>query len=175
MGFIKRIKEAHAAHVKHLAENPQDSSSGKSFRKLYKVGDKLGQGAFSVVKEATHKQSGKSFAIKIVNKYKLKPAEVDALQIEIQLLKELDHDSIVSMYDVFDTPSDDYCYIVTEKIVAGNLFDRIKKKSRYEEAEGRLASRTIFEAMAYTHNHDVGKKTFLYQVDCAQNYVFDAG
>ena len=117
-------------------------------------------GAFSVVKEARHKQSGKVFAIKIVNKYTLKEDDAEALKIEISLLKELHHENVVEFYDVFERPSDDYCYIVTEKIMGGSLDQRIKQKGRYTEEEGRLASRTIFAAIAYTHKHDVGEKPF---------------
>lgn len=37
----------------------------------YQVGSTLGQGAYAVVKQATHKQSGMVVAIKIYDKYKL--------------------------------------------------------------------------------------------------------
>ena len=110
------------------------------------------------MKEATHRQSGKSYAVKIVNKYKLREEDAEALKIEVQILKEIHHKNLVKMYDVFERPSDDYCYIVTEKITGGSLYDRIKQKGRYNEAEGRLASKTIFDAIAYTHKHDIGKK-----------------
>ena len=39
--LIKRMKEAREAAAKELAENPEDSSSGKPFKKLYKLGDKV--------------------------------------------------------------------------------------------------------------------------------------
>lgn len=156
--IIKRIKDAREEAAKKLAENPEDSSSGKSFKRLYKLGDKLGQGAFSIVKEGTHRQSGKKFAIKIVNKYRLNEEDAKALQIEIALLKEIHHRNILEMYDVFDAPSDDYCYIVTEKIDGGSLYDRIKQKGRYNETDGKLACRTIFEAIAYTHKHDIAHR-----------------
>lgn len=38
----------------------------------YQLGRKLGAGSFGVVKEATHKESGKQWAIKAVNKEKVK-------------------------------------------------------------------------------------------------------
>ena len=91
-----------------------------------------------------------------MNKYRLREEDAKALKIEIAILKEIHHQNLVEMYDVFDCPSDDYCYIVTEKIVGGSLFDRIKQKGRYGEVEGRLASRTIFDAIAYAHKHDIG-------------------
>ena len=41
--LIKRVKEAREAAAKELAENPEDSSSGKPFKKLYKLGDQVGR------------------------------------------------------------------------------------------------------------------------------------
>ena len=40
--LIRRMREAREAAAKELAENPEDSSSGKPFKKLYKLGDKVG-------------------------------------------------------------------------------------------------------------------------------------
>jgi len=78
------------------------SKSGKHFNELYKLGKELGAGAFSVVKEGSHKQSGESFAIKIVTKDKLSDEDEIALRDEIAVLKELNHSNIIMLYDVFD-------------------------------------------------------------------------
>ena len=92
-----------------------------------------------------------------MNKYRLREEDAEALKIEIEILREIHHSNLVEMYDVFNSPTDDYCYIVTEKIVGGSLYDRIKAKGRYGEDEGRLASRTMFDAITYAHKHDIGK------------------
>lgn len=156
--FLKRRKEAREGKARKLALNPEDSSSGKKFKQLYRIGDKLGQGAFSVVKEGTHKQSGKSYAIKIVNKYKLNIEDKAALKEEIRVLHEIHHPHVVDLFDVFDDPTDDYTYLVTEKISGGSLYERIETKGRYNEADGRIACRTLFEAMAFTHEHNVAHR-----------------
>ena len=39
-----------------------------SFEQTYTLGSKLGEGTFSVVREGTHKPTGKKFAIKCVKK-----------------------------------------------------------------------------------------------------------
>ena len=55
-----------------------------------------------MVKDGTHKQSGDSFAIKIVTKAKLTHEDEEALKDEIAVLKELKHQHIIRLYDVFD-------------------------------------------------------------------------
>lgn len=134
----------------------EDSSSNKSFAELYKMGKQLGEGAFSVVKDGVHKQSHESFAIKIVTKSKLTREDEDALKDEIAVLRELQHQHIIRLYDVFDEPQ--YYYLVTEKMSGGELFDRIVQKSYYNEKEARDVCKILFEAIRYCHTHNVAHR-----------------
>lgn len=134
----------------------EGSSSNKSFTDLYKLGKQLGEGAFSVVKDGVHKQSGNSFAIKIVTKAKLTQEDEDALKDEIAVLKELKHQHIIRLYDVFDESQ--YYYLVTEKMSGGELFDRIVQKSYYNEKEARDVCKILFEALRYCHSHKVAHR-----------------
>jgi calcium/calmodulin-dependent protein kinase I len=117
---------------------------------------KLGQGAFSVVRDGMHKQSGQSFAIKIVTKSKLTPEDEAALKDEISILKELRHNHIIRLYDVFNEPQ--HYYLVTERMVGGELFDRIVQKSYYNEKEARDVCKILFEALGYCHSRKVAHR-----------------
>mmetsp|Transcript_12633 Transcript_12633/g.29323 ORF Transcript_12633/g.29323 Transcript_12633/m.29323 type:complete len:212 (+) Transcript_12633:432-1067(+) len=134
----------------------EDSSSNKSFTELYKLGKQLGEGAFSVVKDGQHKQSNENFAIKIVTKAKLTQEDEEALKDEIGVLRELQHQHIIRLYDVFDEPQ--YYYLVTEKMSGGELFDRIVQKSYYNEKEARDVCKILFEAMRYCHSKRVAHR-----------------
>lgn len=116
----------------------------------------LGEGAFSVVKEGSHKQTGGSFAIKIVTKAKLSKEDETALKDEIAVLTELKHKHIIRLYDVFDEPI--FYYLVTEKMMGGELFDRIVQKSYYNEKEARDVCKILFDAMRYCHSHQVAHR-----------------
>lgn len=116
----------------------------------------MGEGAFSVVKDGTHKQSGESYAIKIVTKAKLTEEDEEALKDEIAVLKELKHQHIICLYDVFDEGQ--YYYLVTEKMGGGELFDRIVQKSYYNEKEARDVCKILFEAMRYCHSKKVAHR-----------------
>mmetsp|Transcript_32147 Transcript_32147/g.78116 ORF Transcript_32147/g.78116 Transcript_32147/m.78116 type:complete len:364 (+) Transcript_32147:73-1164(+) len=149
----KKDKKASSSSKKPTAE---DSKSGKGFGELYKLGKQLGEGAFSTVKEGSHQQSKESFAIKIVTKSKLSKEDEVALKDEIQVLEELKHKHIIRLYDVFEEPQ--YYYLVTEKMLGGELFDRIVQKSYYNEKEARDVCLILFDAMKYCHDHKVAHR-----------------
>lgn len=132
------------------------SKKGVKFNDAYKVGKELGAGAFSVVKEGTHKTSGYSFAIKVVTKSKLTDDDTAALQDEIMVLQELLHPHIIRLYDVFDEKL--YYYLVTEKMSGGELFDRIVQKSYYNEKEARDTCMVLFDALNFCHTHNVAHR-----------------
>jgi calcium/calmodulin-dependent protein kinase I len=116
----------------------------------------LGSGAFSVVKAGEHKQTGESFAIKIVTKAKLTQEDEIALKDEIAVLQELKHPNIIRLYDVFEER--EHYYLVTEQMNGGELFDRIVQKSYYNEKEARDVCKILFEAMAYCHSQKVAHR-----------------
>mmetsp|Transcript_16538 Transcript_16538/g.24540 ORF Transcript_16538/g.24540 Transcript_16538/m.24540 type:complete len:362 (+) Transcript_16538:143-1228(+) len=136
--------------------NPPSSSGGRSFESMYKIGKPLGEGAFSVVKEGTNKETGESFAIKIVTKAKLTDEDEIALKDEIAVLKDLQHDHIIRLYDVFEESR--FYYLVTERMCGGELFDRIVAKSYYNEKEARDVCKILFEALQYCHSQNVAHR-----------------
>ena len=109
-----------------------------------------------MVKEGSNKQNGKSFAIKIVTKAKLTEEDEIALKDEIAILKEIKHPNIIRLYDVFQEK--EFYYLVTEKMMGGELFDRIVQKSYYNEKEARDVAKILFQAMQYCHKHHVAHR-----------------
>ncbi len=70
----------------------------------YRFGKVLGQGAYAVVKEAQHKETGYNVAVKVYDKYKLIDDQRKKSVIkEIKLLKKMHHENIVALYDAIDT------------------------------------------------------------------------
>lgn len=155
--FKKKGKAKTVSQVAlHDAKDILDSSSGKPFGDVYKLGSKLGEGAFSIVKEGTHKQTRQSYAIKVVSKAQLSREDEVALKDEIDVLNLLDHEHIIRLFDVFEESS--YYYLVTEKMGGGELFDRIVSKSFYNEKEARNTCKIIFHALAYCHSRGIAHR-----------------
>lgn len=116
----------------------------------------LGEGAFSVVIEATKKDTDESYAVKVVTKSKLTKEDEVALKDEIAVLNELKHQHIIRLYEVFEEPS--YYYLVTEQMRGGELFDRIVSKSYYNEKEARDVCKILFESIGFCHSKSVAHR-----------------
>ncbi len=103
----------------------------------YILGKTLGSGAYAKVKTATSlKKGGSEVAIKIINK-KSAPKDVVAkfLPREIEVLKALDHECIIKLIDVVNTP--DTMYLVMELATSGDLLDFINSKRYLSERVAR--------------------------------------
>ena len=91
--------------------------------------------------------------MKCVTKSKLSKEDDAALHEEVAILKEFNHVHIIELYDFF-TEIDTY-YLVLEEMSGGELFDRIGKKTFYNENEARDLCRFLLEAMKYCHDRHV--------------------
>jgi len=127
-----------------------------SFKEGYSLGKTLGEGAFSVVKEVTHRGNKNAYAAKIVTKAKLTKEDEDALQDEIKILTNINHAHIINLFEVFSENS--YYFLITELMLGGELFDRIVTKTFYNEKEARDVCRTLFKALDYCHSRGVAHR-----------------
>ncbi|RUS16226.1 putative calmodulin-dependent protein kinase type 1 [Endogone sp. FLAS-F59071] len=120
----------------------------------YKTGKVLGQGTYAVVKEAVHIETGKYYAVKVINK-KLMEGREHMIRNEINVLRRIsqDHKNILSLVDYFETMNN--LYLVTELALGGELFDRICKKGSYFEKDAADLVRTITDAVAYLHDNGI--------------------
>jgi len=135
-----------------------DSSSGMEFSELYSLSTVLGTGAFSTVKSATHKGSPtKEYAVKCIQRGRLKEEDILALKDEVEILNALRNcKHIIRLFDFFDEP--DTYYLVMETMFGGELFDRIVQKSFYNEKEARMTCKILLEAVAYCHKRHVAHR-----------------
>jgi calcium/calmodulin-dependent protein kinase I len=119
----------------------------------YKLGRTLGEGAFSVVKMATHRQEKSVWAAKIITEEALTPADKEALTNEVSILTRLSHKNIVKCREVFDTPR--HMYIIMEFMSGGELFDRIIAKEHYNEKEAVTVTQQVIAAVQHCHENDI--------------------
>lgn len=141
-----------AASTTTLSTPPPSMSTGR-FADEYVMGKELGAGTFSVVREATHRVTGERFAIKCIKREELSQDDVDALMLEVAILKQMQHPHIVKLYEVFQ--EDTYYYLVTEFMAGGELFDRIVEKNFYSEREARELVKILLTTIQFCHDADV--------------------
>ncbi len=98
------------------------------------------------------------YAIKIIDRTKLKEQDVLALRDEVAILTSLrECEHVIRLYDYFDEPPH-RSYLVLEVMAGGELFDRIVSKSYYNEREARDTCRTLLEAVHYCHRRGVAHR-----------------
>ncbi|OQR93602.1 kinase [Thraustotheca clavata] len=125
----------------------------REFHEFYTIVKDLGNGSYSQVKQVTHKIHGGCYAAKIINKIVLSKVDRQALSQEVQVLKKMNHQYIMKLYEVFEDEST--CYMVLEYLDGGDLFDRITKRGNINEREAQRIIAALVEAVYYCHAHCV--------------------
>jgi calcium/calmodulin-dependent protein kinase I len=80
----------------------------------------------------------------------LRIAEEDAIQTEIDVLKQLQHPNIVSMVDLYQTPK--HYYLVMQLASGGELFERILERGFYTEKDAAGLVKQLLLALIYIHD-----------------------
>ncbi|KAM9318484.1 serine/threonine-protein kinase ULK2 [Pholidichthys leucotaenia] len=111
----------------------------------YSRKDLVGHGAFAVVFKGRHrKKTDWEVAIKSINKKNLSKSQI-LLGKEIKILKELQHENIVALYDVQETPNS--VFLVMEYCNGGDLADYLQAKGTLREDTLRIFLQQIAAAM----------------------------
>jgi calcium/calmodulin-dependent protein kinase I len=151
-----------AAAVETEVAYPED---GKKLRRdatleqEYDLGGQLGEGGYSRVKLATHRETGQQYAIKIiplpkpgqsVNKYL---SNRGAIMKEIDALLDLDHPNVVGLKEYF--VQNNRVYLVMELLQGGELLDSVLEQGHYSEADARTVFRQVVLAIQYIHSQGI--------------------
>lgn len=79
----------------------------------YDLGRTMGDGNFAIVRWARHRATGQEFAMKVIDKPKLKGKE-HMVENEIDIMKDCNHPNIVKLYEEYETA--DKIYLVMELV-----------------------------------------------------------
>eukprot|EP01126_Amoeba_proteus_P042849 TRINITY_DN466_c0_g1_i2.p1 TRINITY_DN466_c0_g1~~TRINITY_DN466_c0_g1_i2.p1 ORF type:complete len:182 (+),score=14.18 TRINITY_DN466_c0_g1_i2:110-655(+) len=121
----------------------------------YIIGDQLGTGGFSIVKEATSKDDGEKYAVKIIDKSIIKE-DIKLLKREIGIMQQADHKNILKLHEIYEDETS--IYIVMELVNGSELFDRIIEKGYYSERNAMNVVRQILDAVAYLHSKGIAHR-----------------
>lgn len=105
--------------------------------------------------EARNRKTGKSYAVKKMTK-QIKASELANIRLEIGLMSELKNKHIVRLKNTFEDPH--HIFVVMEKLVGGELFDRIAAKEYFNEKEARDACQILFDTMGYCHRRKIAHR-----------------
>ena len=131
----------------------------QSFFDKYVLGKDLGSGHYAIVKEGINKQTGQHVAVKIFHPQKNDDhRKSKQFRVEMNILMQIHHPNIVNLLDSFVEPiskSQVQKYLILEKIVDGELFDRIVKKTCLRQDETKEIFKQILAGLKYLHDRNI--------------------
>ena len=101
------------AKVVRRSKTERQVSSDSFVSERYELGRTLGDGNFAIVRTSRQKASGQEFAMKVIDKPKLKGKE-QMVENEIDIMKDCNHPNIVKLYEEYETK--DKIYLVMELV-----------------------------------------------------------
>jgi len=115
----------------------------------------LGEGISGSVRMCVHRQTGIEYALKTLEKAKLKSDALKGLRQEIRIMAQVDHPHIIRLHECFE---DKKCIrLVLELCRGGELLDRLHAQSGHHYTE-RVACgyvHTMLSAIRYLHEHSI--------------------
>ncbi|XP_078440822.1 3-phosphoinositide-dependent protein kinase 2-like isoform X2 [Wolffia australiana] len=117
----------------------------------FQLGKIFGVGSYSKVVRAKKVDTGKMYALKIMDKkFITKENKIEYVKLERVVLDQLEHPGIIRLFFTFqDTYS---VYMALESCEGGELFDQITRKGRLLEDEARFYAAEVIDALEYIHS-----------------------
>lgn len=131
--------------LKHVKKGVKDFQFGRT----------LGEGSYSTVIAATDRQTGKEYAIKVLDKrHIIKEKKVKYVNIEKDTLNRLtDHPGVVRLYYTFQ--DEQSLYFVLDLASSGELLGVLKRTTTFDEECTRFYAAEILDTIAYMHSRGV--------------------
>lgn len=120
---------------------------------FYAIGNSIIAGDYFEVRKCLHKATNCYRSVKILKKSAMEEDDKIMLFNEINNLKDLDHPNILKMYEFFQDPK--RYYIVTDTVKGVELFDEIKKRGRFKEADAAQIMRQLLSSISYCHKMNI--------------------
>ncbi|XP_074168738.1 serine/threonine-protein kinase DCLK3 isoform X1 [Rhinolophus sinicus] len=120
--------------------------------KHYETCRVIGDGNFAVVKECRHRETRQAYAMKIIDKSKLKGKE-DMVDSEIFIIQSLSHPNIVKLHEVYETETE--IYLIMEYVQGGDLFDAIIENVKFPEHVAALMFMDLCKALVHMHDKSI--------------------
>jgi serine/threonine protein kinase len=114
----------------------------------------IGRGSFGKVFQVRKKNTGKIFALKVLNKKTIiERNEVDHTKAERNILQKLIHPFLMNLHYSFQTP--DKLYFVMDYVNGGELFYHLQKDRKFSEERTRFYCAEIVLGLEYLHSENV--------------------
>ncbi|XP_076437219.1 serine/threonine-protein kinase DCLK3-like [Babylonia areolata] len=140
------------AKVVRRSKVERQISSDSFITERYELGRTLGDGNFAIVRFSRQKSSSQEFAMKVIDKPKLRGKE-HMVENEIEIMKDCSHPNIVKLYEEYETR--DKIYLVMELVKGGDLFDAITQSVKFGEVDSFSMVKDMCNALYYLHSRSI--------------------
>ena len=124
--------------------------------KNYSFQKDIGEGNFGKVKLGIFKPTGEEFAIKILNKSKIKIKMKNTIFKENEIITRFNHINVVYVFQILED-SQNY-YIIMEYCKHGELFDYIVKHEKLSEEESSIFFYQLINGIEYIHSKGISHR-----------------
>lgn len=118
----------------------------------YIILEHIGEGSFGKVYKARRKYTGFTVAMKFIAKHGKSEKDLKNLRQEIGILRNLNHENIILMFDAFETDRE-FC-VVTE-YAQGELFQILEDDKRLPEGTVQQIAKQLVYALHYLHSNRI--------------------
>jgi len=126
------------------------------FAVKYDLKEVIGVGSTSTCHRCVRKSDGVEFACKVIDKKQIEmkyAGLMEQFNIEIKVLKLLNHPNIIHLADTYETS--EKIYMIMEVMKGGELFDYVVEKGTLSEEEASVLVRKITSAVAHMHSLNI--------------------
>lgn len=122
----------------------------------YELKEDIGKGNFGKVKKAIYKPTGEEFAIKILNKEKIKIKMKNSVFKENQIITKFNHINVIYVFDILE--DEKYYYIIMEYCEKGELFDYIVERERLNDKEAAIFFYQLINGLEHIHSKGIAHR-----------------
>jgi len=127
------------------------------------------------VRKCKDRKTKQQFALKIISKKNLDKDDLSLLDKEVATMRQVRHQNIVILYNVFDSKSQ-MC-LVLDLLEGGELFDRIIEQGHFTEKNAAHCFGQLVVALGYLHqksivHRDLKPENLLFAHKCKDKSVY---
>ena len=120
-----------------------------------KFNSKLGSGAYKDVWRAYDTNEGKEVAWNVVKLSRIPPGERKRVKTELQLLKDIQHENVITYYNSWVNREREEIVFVTEIMSSGSLKEYLRKNSMIRWNAVKRWCGQILKGLAYLHSKQI--------------------
>lgn len=159
---VKKNQEAVAAYAL-IRTDTVGLSLDKFFEDYELLPDVLGRGSYAEVRLAhlkgedyENEADRKKVAVKIMRKSELDERDLEDVRREVEILKSLDHENIVKVFDYYEDHR--FVYVVMEYLSGGELYRNIDQLEDFTEKDTRDIMLTLIHALLYCKDRGIAHR-----------------